>query len=91
MSRNSRRKRQKPFREGERTKRQPYDRATHGEALVGFMSAFDEVDLPDGAWQAMLESGGEAFAQEWNVAIGGYDAFMEYIELSSGFQEVKAA
>jgi hypothetical protein len=35
--------------------------------LVGFLSAFDDDDLPDGAWWAVLESGAEAFIHEYGV------------------------
>ena len=62
--------------------RQRYNREQHGQGLVDFMAAFDDDSLADGAWQAMLEEGGEAYSQEFNVAIDGHDAFMEYVTLS---------
>jgi len=63
-------------------KRQKYRREEHGPMLVAFMSAWDHDDLADGAWQAVLESGGEAFAKDYGISISGFDAFMEYVMLN---------
>lgn len=76
MSRNAKRKRQKP---AHAAQRQRYDREIHGQGLADFMAAFDDPDLADGAWQAMLEDGGRAYAEEFGVDIDGFDAFHEYL------------
>lgn len=72
-----------------RTIRQRYNREIHGQGLVEFMTAFDDPDLADGAWQSMLEDGGDAYAEEFQVAIDGYTAFIEYVALTEeGVQNV---
>lgn len=63
-------------------KKQKYNRTAHGDMLVGWLSAWDHDDLNDGAWQAVLESGGEAFSEHCRIAISGFDAFMEYVMLN---------
>lgn len=65
-----------------RAKRKKYSREKHGPMLVAFMSAWDHDDLADGAWQAVLESGGESFAKAYGISISGFDAFMEYVMLN---------
>ena len=35
--------------------------------LVGFLSAFDDDSLPDGAWWAKLEEGARAFIEEYGI------------------------
>jgi len=62
--------------------RQRYSREMHGQGLVDFMAAFDHDDISDGAWQAMLEDGGAAYAQEMGVDIDPHRAFMEYVSLT---------
>lgn len=74
-------KRSKQKRAAGVTPAQRYHREIHGQGLVDFMQAFDNDDLSDGAWQAMLEDGGDAYAETFGVKISGYDAFMEYVEL----------
>lgn len=79
MSKRSRQRRAKPT----TGQRQRYDRETHGQGLMDFMQAWDDPDLEDGAWQAMLEEGGEAYADAFGIDIDGYDAFQEYMALSA--------
>ena len=50
------------------------------ESLFGFMSAFDDEEAPDGAWQAMLEEGAQAWADENGEDIDTHDAFMAYVD-----------
>lgn len=79
MSKRSRQRREKVA----SIPRQRYDRELHGPGLVGFMAAFDDDDLSNGAWQAMLEDGGRAYADEFGVDIDGFDAFHEYLALTA--------
>ena len=37
------------------------------DELVGFLSAYDHSDLPDGAWFSVLEEGAEDFAKSINL------------------------
>ena len=67
----------------EKDKNIAYDAGAHRDTLIGFMSAYDNDDLPDGAWQAMLEDGAKAFSKEFEIHIDPYDAFMEYVEHGS--------
>ncbi len=50
--------------------------------LVGFLVAYDNDDLSDGAWQAVLEDGAKAFSQAYGIRIDPFDGFMEYVEHS---------
>lgn len=59
-----------------------YDATQHRDSLIGFMSAYDNDDLSDGAWQAMLEDGAKAFSKHFGIRIDPFDAFMEYVEHS---------
>lgn len=55
------------------------------DSLVGFLEAFDDEDLPDGAWWAMLEEGAESFAEFNNLK--NYDAnsmVHEYLKARGG-------
>lgn len=58
----------------------PYIAAHHRDTLIAYLSAFDNKDLPDGAWQAMLEDGAKAFSEDFGISIEPFDAFMEYAE-----------
>lgn len=60
----------------------PYRATNHRDSLLGFMSAYDNSNLSDGAWQAMLEDGAKAFSKEFGISIEPFDAFMEYVEHS---------
>lgn len=59
-----------------------YSAPKHRNALIGYMSAYDNDDLSDGAWQAMLEDGAKAFSKEFGIRIDPFDAFMEYVNHS---------
>lgn len=51
------------------------------DSLVGFLEAFDEEDLPDGAWFARLEEGGRAFIKEFKLKnIDENDLVHEYLQ-----------
>lgn len=56
-----------------------YNEYRDRESLVTFMSAYDNGDLPDGAWQAMLEDGAEEFTRTTGIQIEPIDAFHEYL------------
>ncbi len=60
----------------------PYHAAAHRDLLIGTLSAYDNDDLSDGAWQAMLEDGAKAFTQAYGIRIDPFDGFMEYVEHS---------
>lgn len=60
----------------------PYHAAAHRDTLIATLSAYDNSDLPDGAWQAMLEDGAKAFTKAYGISIEPFDAFMEYVEHS---------
>ena len=47
--------------------------------LMGWMSADDIDDLPDGAWQAQLEASAKAWAEDAGIEIDSYEAFMAYV------------
>lgn len=56
------------------------------QELFYAMQAYDDDTLSDGAWQAMLESGADAWAAmkseaaKQPVHIDTFDAFMHYLE-----------
>lgn len=66
-------------------KKIPYNRKKHRQDLVGFLSAWDMDDFPDGAWQAYLEEGAEAFSDEFKIAIDPHEAFLEYCKGTATF------
>lgn len=61
-------------------KRVKYDKRFHRVGLVAFVSAWDMDDLPDGAWQCMIEEGVQAWADEYGVSIDPNDGFHEYLK-----------
>lgn len=67
-----------PHRKAARAKRQ--SRYVPPAGLIGFLEAFDHDDLPDGAWQAMIEDGVEAYNKEFGAHIAPFDGFMAYAE-----------
>lgn len=62
---------------------EPYSKEKHRSSLVpfleGWMGGFDD-DLPDGAWQAIIEEGVAEWATINRVRIDTLDGFMEYLE-----------
>jgi len=48
--------------------------------LFHYMQANDDSDLPQGAWQAMLEDAVEAYNNQHGTNFDPYDMFMEYIQ-----------
>lgn len=49
------------------------------DKLFCHMEAVEDEDMPDGAWQQMLEDAAEHWGRENNIRVDGYDAFMEYL------------
>ena len=51
------------------------------------MKVTDEIaaddDIPDGAWQAMLEDTARQYASDNKLYVDSFDAFMDYLEWSS--------
>lgn len=47
--------------------------------MYAYMSAHDDDDMPDGAWQAMLEDAAKEWARKNGEEVDGHDAFMEYL------------
>ena len=50
------------------------------------MKVTDEIaadDIPDGAWQAMLEDTARQYASSKSLYIDSFDAFMGYLEWSN--------
>ena len=66
-------------------KKTPYNWKQHRKGLVEFLEAWDMDDLPDGAWQAFLEEGAEAYSDEFQIAIDPHDAFIEYCRATACF------
>lgn len=66
-------------------KKIPYNPEKHRQGLVDFLSAWDMDDFPDGAWQAYLQEGAEAYSDELGIAIDPYDAFIEYCKAAATF------
>lgn len=66
-------------------KKVPYNKVAHQQGLVDFLQAWDMDDLPDGAWQAMLEEGAEAYSDEFGISIDPHDAFIEYCTATASF------
>lgn len=60
----------------------PYHAGAHRDLLISTLAAYDNSDLSDGAWQAMLEDGAKAFSEAYGISIEPFDAFMEYVEHS---------
>jgi len=50
------------------------------EGFLEFLEAWDDDTLPDGAWQALLEEGVDAYNQEHDANIDSYEGFMAYVE-----------
>lgn len=67
-----------PHRKAARAKRQ--GRYVPPVGLIDFLEAYDHDDLPDGAWQAMIEDGVKAYNEEFGARIDPFDGFMAYIE-----------
>lgn len=53
------------------------------DTLMGYMSACDHDDAPDGAWQGMLEDGAEMWAEEEGISIDTHEAFLMYVDYKS--------
>jgi len=50
------------------------------------MKVTDEIaadDIPDGAWQAMLEDTARQYASDNKLYVDSFDAFMDYLEWSN--------
>lgn len=61
------------------------------DEFVGYMSVFDDDDMPDGAWFAYLELGGEQFIQKHKLQhCDGNDAAHQYIAYKADQQEKKS-
>ena len=67
-----------PYRKAARTKRQ--GRYVPPAGLFDFLEAYDHDDLPDGAWQAMIEDGVKDFNDAFEANVDPFDGFMAYIE-----------
>jgi len=50
--------------------------------MYAYMSAMDNDDLPDGAWQACLEDAAKEWGNMNGVEVDTHDAFIGYIEES---------
>jgi hypothetical protein len=48
--------------------------------LFPYIDAWNNPDAPDGAWQAMMESGVESYNQEHNTDYDFCDIMGEYID-----------
>lgn len=59
----------------------PYNSLKHRESLYNFISGWMEGmdDLPDGAWQAVIEEGVEEFSKHYLIDIDSNDGFHEYL------------
>lgn len=67
-------------------KLEPYSTDKHRSSLVPFLDGWmhcDDDDLPDGAWQAIIEEGVAEWATINRVRIDTLDGFMEYLEARS--------
>ena len=55
------------------------------EGFIGYMSAFDNNELSDGAWQAFLEDGGISYCEEVlkKPCVDGFDFWLYYCKLTS--------
>ena len=65
----------------------PYSGHKHRAGLVAFLDGWmgcDDDDLPDGAWQAIIEEGVAEWAVINRVCIDTLDGFMEYLEARNG-------
>lgn len=49
------------------------------EELYAFLQAFDNDDLPDGAWQAMIEDGVRAWNNDKSAKRDPFDTFLQYV------------
>lgn len=67
-----------PHRKAARAKRQ--GRYVPPVGLIGFLEAYDHDDLPDGAWQAMIEDGVKDFNEWQGASVDPFDGFMAYVE-----------
>jgi hypothetical protein len=59
-------------------KKEKYVSAIHRQSLIDFVSAYDNDDLPDGAWWAVMEEGVEAWSSYSGVSIDPHDGVLEY-------------
>ena len=50
--------------------------------LFGFLQAFDDDDLPDGAWQAKIEDGVVAWNEDKGTNLSPFDTWVEYVEVA---------
>ena len=50
------------------------------EDLMYFMEGHDNDNLPDGAWQGVLEDAVHIFNTKYNTTYDSHDSFMQYIE-----------
>lgn len=50
------------------------------DEFVAFMGAFDNEDMPDGAWWQMLEDGAEAFFKRHGIKGDPNSAVHQYLE-----------
>lgn len=60
--------------------KEKYVAEKHLQSLVDFVSAYDNSDLPDGAWWDMLEEGVAAWSDWAGVRIDPHDGVLEYVE-----------
>lgn len=49
------------------------------DELYYYLEAFDDPDLPDGAWWAKLENGVTSYNEEFNTEFDECDTVQEYI------------
>lgn len=61
-------------------RRRQQDRFVAPPGLFDFLIAYDHDDLPDGAWQAMIEDGVKDFNDEFGAFVDPYEGFMAYVE-----------
>src|SRR6478752_9383488 len=52
------------------------------QKLFNYMETHDDNDMPDGAWQAMLQGAVEEFNEDNGTNHDPYDMFLEYVEWS---------
>lgn len=57
------------------------------EQLFLWMEDFDNAELPDGAWQAVLEDAVTTFNEENNTQFDPLDSFLEYVQWLSDKQD----
>lgn len=64
---------------------EPIELIKDKRGFVDYMEAFDDKDLPDGAWQAKLEEGGIAYCEEVlkMPCVDGFDFWLYYCQLTS--------